>query len=74
MVDCLQLSDKMAILLRVPEMREDFGITSRREGKQKAKAMESLRNSLAHNQPITESNWEAMVLAARRLERILTRL
>jgi hypothetical protein len=74
LVDCMQLSDKLEILLRVPEMREEFGVSSRREGIRLAKALVTLRNSLAHNQPIVESNWEAIVLAARRLERILTRL
>ena len=74
LVDCLQFSDKLGILLRVPEMREDFGMASRQKGKQAAKAIESMRNNLAHNQPIAEANWEAIVLAARRLERILTRI
>lgn len=74
LVDCLQLSDKMEVLLRSPEMRDDFGVASRREGKRLAKALESLRNNLAHNQPITQTNWEAIALAAQRLERILTRL
>jgi hypothetical protein len=74
LVDCLQLSDKMQILLHAPEMREDFGMSSRREGKRMAKALESLRNDLAHNQPIAALNWEAMVMAAKRLERILSRL
>lgn len=74
LVDCLQFSDKLEILLRVPEMQEDFGMASRREGTHAAKAIESLRNNLAHNQPIAEANWETIVLAARRLERVLTRI
>jgi hypothetical protein len=74
LVDCLQFSDKLQVLLRAPEMLNDFGVISRREGLRLTKALESLRNNLAHNQPITESNWDSIVLAARRLERILTRL
>ena len=74
LVDCMQLCDKLEILMRRPEMREDFGLTSRREGTRMAKALEALRNNLAHNQPVTEQNWETITLAAQRLQRILTRV
>ncbi len=49
-------------------------IFSAKHRKRMAKVMEMLRNDLAHNQPIIESNWEAVALAARRLDRVLTRL
>ena len=74
LVDCLQLSDKIALLLRIPEMREDFNLKSRREGSKLSKAIESLRNNLAHNQSIVQSDWKMIASSAERLHRILTRL
>jgi hypothetical protein len=74
LVDCMQLSDKLEVLIRLPEMREDFGLQSRSEGKRITKDLEALRNNLAHNQPVAEMSWETLTLMAQRLERILTRI
>jgi hypothetical protein len=48
LVDCLQLGDKMQLLVREEEWREDFEFSSRRDGERWIKELGSLRNNLAH--------------------------
>jgi len=74
LLDCLQLSDKARILLKNPAAREQFGFETAREGKRAIKAMESLRNNLAHAQDIVSHDWEAIALIAGRVNRIVTRV
>jgi len=74
LIDCLQLGDKAQILLQDPEWREDFEVTSRRDGDRAIKEFSSLRNNLAHAQPIVPDNWEMIVTASSRLERIVSRI
>jgi hypothetical protein len=72
--DCLQLSDKARVFLRDPAARKDFGFETAREGKRAIKALESLRNNLAHAQDIVSYDWEAIVLISVRVNRIVTRV
>jgi hypothetical protein len=74
LVDCLQFSDKAQILMKDPDLREDSGFDSKNEGERGIKALESLRNNLAHSQDIISSNWDAIVRMSQRLEKIMTRI
>ncbi len=74
LLDCLQFGEKGRILLNDPHIREDVGFASIREGKQRLKEIESLRNNLAHSQDIVGSNWSMIVGLSRRLETIMTRI
>jgi hypothetical protein len=73
-LDCLQLSDKARILLKHPGAREEFGFATAGEGKKAIKALESLRNNLAHAQDIVTHDWEAISLISGRVNRIVTRV
>lgn len=74
LVDCLQLSDKMQLLIRDEEWREEFEFGSRREGDKWTQELASLRNNLAHTQPIVPLNWKMIVEAADRVDRIVARI
>ena len=74
LLDCLQLADKAGIVMKDPAMRRDFGARTKREGRRIIKALESLRNNLAHGQSIVSHDWETIVAMAGRMERILTRV
>ena len=74
LVDCLQLADKMQILIREERWRNEFGFASRRQGETWIKELGSLRNNLAHAQPIVPLNWEMIVEAAGRVERLVARI
>ena len=74
MVDCLQLADKMQLLIRDEEWRREFDFSSRREGERWIQQLGSLRNNLAHSQPIVPLNWEMVLEAARRVDRVVARI
>jgi hypothetical protein len=73
-VDCLQLTDRLRILLKDKAAREDAGVASIRAGERMVDQMESLRNNLAHSQDIVTENWEAIITLSDRIDRILTRV
>lgn len=52
LVDCLQIKDKADILLHDPQVIADLGFASRREADRFARAIEGLRNHLAHSQEL----------------------
>lgn len=56
LVDCLQIKDKADILLHAPQLIADLGFASRREADRFARAIESLRNHLAHSQELEEEH------------------
>jgi hypothetical protein len=70
-VECLQLTDKAAILMQDENARQEMDFVSMRAGKQLIKALGSLRNHLAHTQQFIATDWEAVVLLALRMENIL---
>jgi hypothetical protein len=74
LIDCLQFSDKAHILIKDPNVREDFGFKSMREAKNAIKKIESLRNDLAHSQDIFTHDWEAIVNISKRLDKIMIRI
>jgi hypothetical protein len=64
----------MQLLIRDEEWREEFDFSSRREGERWIKELGSLRNNLAHAQPIVPLNWEMIAEAGRRVDRIVARI
>jgi len=71
LVDCLQLSDRMQILMKNDEDLGWMGFDSRRVAKHVAKEFESLRNNLAHAQDIVTSDWPQIVRMTQRIERVV---
>ncbi|MGD9387145.1 MAG: hypothetical protein PVI87_02860, partial [Gammaproteobacteria bacterium] len=67
LVDCLQYSDKVKLLLEEPEAMVEFGFSTRGLAKRRAKEMESLRNNLAHAQDIVAYDWPQIVRLAERV-------
>ncbi|WP_457673240.1 HD domain-containing protein [Thiolapillus sp.] len=61
LVDCLQLSDKSYLLVQDQKFLRDFGFKSKSQADQAIRAMESLRNNLAHGQSITTQDWPQIV-------------
>ena len=74
LLDCLHLSDKAGILIKDPDMREDFGFGSRRDAKKGIWEFMSLRNSLAHSHDIVTYDWDMIVKMSKRLDKIMTRI
>ncbi len=74
LLDCLHLSDKAGILIKDPDMREDFGFGSRKEAKKGIWEFMSLRNSLAHAHDIVTYDWDMIVMMSKRLDKIMTRI
>lgn len=72
LLDCLQLSDKGQLALRLPEVRERFSAgASRKEALRALKELEELRNHLAHAQEIVPTGWARIATFTRRLDRLL---
>ncbi len=70
LADCLQISDKVQILVKDAEFMQSLGFESMNQAKQSAKDLESLRNNLAHGQDIVTSDWAQIVRLARQVEGI----
>ncbi len=68
---CLQLSDKGQILIKIESTRKSLGIASVRQGRETIKMIETLRNNLAHAQDIVTSDWITIVRLAENLDRVL---
>jgi len=71
LIDCLQLSDKIQVLLQDPDFMERLGFESARSGKKAAKEIESLRNNLAHTQDIVIHDWAQIARLSRRVESLI---
>lgn len=65
LLDCLQLSDKGAILLNDEELFRLFEFPSQSAAQRVLRELESLRNHLAHAQDIVTHDWPAIVRLAR---------
>ncbi|EGF29255.1 CBS domain-containing protein [Rhodopirellula baltica WH47] len=72
LVDCLQLSDKGQLFAKSDKLRELFWNRSRNEIRRIVKELESLRNNLAHSQPYTQENWNAILRLAGSLDGFLS--
>lgn len=71
---CLPFSDKGQIVARAEDLRGALGFASRKRAEADFKALERLRNNLAHMQPIVESDWELILRFAQNVEGLLHRL
>ncbi len=65
LLDCLQFSDKGQLVIRDAGYRQQLELGSRAEGKEAIRQLESLRNHLAHSQPITTRDWPQIVRMTR---------
>jgi hypothetical protein len=68
LLDCLQLSDKVQVIVERPEMLAFFGFDSKNASRKIFKELESLRNNLAHAQDIVTHDWAAIARIASRME------
>ncbi len=67
LLDCLQFSDKIQILLKNSEFFKDAGFSSLATAKKAVKELELLRNNLAHGQEISKHDWGAIVRLTERI-------
>lgn len=70
LLDCLQFSDKIQLVLQNPEFIRNAGFTSQSAAKKSMKDLESLRNNLAHGQDITRHDWAPIVRLAQRVQEL----
>lgn len=71
LLDCLQLADKVRILLAVDDTpRALLQGQSKAESQRLVRDLEDLRNSLAHAQDIVTHDWTQIVRLARRLHEL----
>jgi hypothetical protein len=71
LLDCLQFSDKGQIIAKNEAIRDLTRFTSRRQTEQAIRALESLRNSLAHSQDLA-CEWQTIVMLSEEFEQVLT--
>lgn len=74
LVECLQFSDKASVLTRDKEVREGWGMESKRAADRLIADLQSLRNNLAHTQDILTYDWDTILTLAQRLDKILARV
>lgn len=74
LVDCLQFGDKAGILVRQPDIREEWGFESKRQADRQIQDLQSLRNHLAHAQDILTYDWATILELAQRLDTIINRI
>lgn len=68
LLNCLQFSDKIQILIENESILEDLGFQSKRVAKRMCKDFESLRNNLAHAQDIITHDFAQIARLAMRIE------
>lgn len=73
LVDCLQLADKIHLVLSHPGLVESFGAKTRSHAKKVLSEIQSLRDNLAHAQDFVEHDWPAIVRLSVRVDEILKR-
>jgi hypothetical protein len=70
LIDCLQLADKIEILIADPSELAAIGIPSQSLARRVGKQIESLRNNLAHAQSFVEQDWPQIVRLTRRIHKM----
>jgi hypothetical protein len=71
LLDCLQLSDKVKVLLAIDQQpRPLFRAGSKAESQRLVRDLEDLRNSLAHAQDIVTHDWTEIARLASRVEEL----
>ena len=71
LADCLQFADKRTIVLKNDALRHALGFPSKDEGEKLLKALEHLRDELAHAQDIITGRWPQLVEFAQTAEQLL---
>jgi hypothetical protein len=71
LIDCLQLADKIEILITDPSELAAAGIPSQSVARRVGKQIESLRNSLAHAQSFVDQDWPQIVRLTRRIREMV---
>ena len=71
LADCLQCADKRIIVLKSDSLRHALGFPSKGKGEELLKALEHLRDELAHAQDILTGRWPQLVEFAQRAEELL---
>jgi hypothetical protein len=72
LADCLMLTDKTVLLLKVAGFAEFFGLGPVKEAERYFTNIESLRNKLAHGQDLVKgSSWERVIKTVMNLESFL---
>ena len=71
LLDCLQFSDQGQIVARTEAIRGLTRFASRRQVEQMVRALESLRNSLAHSQDIVSCDWRTIVALSEDIDRVV---
>ena len=72
LIDCLQLRDKIEILAKDQELRDEYEFSSKTQLRKAGKALEELRNNLAHAQTLT--NFELIWAFAEKIDNVLKRI
>lgn len=65
LVDCLQFSDRAVIVLKTPELWEKTLFTSKGQARDRIRAIQRLRDDLAHSQDLLMEDWETILELAR---------
>jgi len=71
LADYLQFCDKRDIVLKTAELRSSLGFESEDDWEEVLKALEHLRNTLAHSGDIVTRNWHRIVELAKSAEDII---
>ena len=74
LLDCLQLADKLEILISDPADLAALGFSTPSAAKRVGREFEKLRNTLAHAQAFTDEDWPQIVRLARRIGELVQRL
>ena len=61
LLDCLQFSDKGHLVIKDPDYLRKLEVKSKSQAQETIRSLESLRNNLAHSQPITTHDWPTIV-------------
>lgn len=72
LLDCLQLADKVGILIKDEHELERFGLGSKKAAKRVTKELQSLRNNLAHSQDIITNDWAQIARMTGRIETLVS--
>lgn len=67
LLDCLQLADKMQLLMHSHSFLEQSGFASLNAARRVFKDLETLRNNLAHGQNVTRTDWPSIIRLARQV-------
>ncbi|UFS71896.1 HD domain-containing protein [Geomonas sp. RF6] len=73
LLDCLQFSDKLRVIINEPGFAAALGFPSSSMAKRALKELESLRNNLAHGQDIGNYDWPPIVRLARRVQQLFSK-